>query len=165
MEKEDKSKVRTANVSGTGRTSFQFDISTWAAIDMIAEQAGLTWNEWAAKAIERKPLAKSKASAVRAALSDALMDMQHKVCVADGAAGPQPLGNEHPVVGAGYYRLDDATLAIELDGAQIALRDDSFEGFTFIIGYRDKAFGGNAFVCIENRLRDGLHLFMAKEEE
>lgn len=164
MDTEDKYKVRSASVSGTGRTSFRFDISTWAAIDMVAEQAGMSWVDWAAKVIKGRPHAKSKAAAVRAALADALMQEQYIAMAEERAAG-QMFCNEHPIIGAGYYRLDDETLAIELEGAEITERDDSFEGFTFIAGYRNKSFGGNAFVCIQNRLRDGLHLFIAKEQE
>lgn len=164
MTDEDKYKVRSAAVAGTGRTSFRFDTSTWAAIDLVAEQAGMTWVEWAAKAIAGRPHRKSKASAVRAAVADALMAEQFKVMAEEAPAGPMNLDDDHPIVGAGYYRLDDKTLALELEDAEITLRDDSFESFTLIVGYRSKSFGGNAFVCVENRLRDGLHLFLARED-
>lgn len=163
MDAEDKYKVRSATVTGTGRTSFRFDTSTWAALDMVAEQAGMSWTEWAARAIAARPHAKSKAAAVRAALADALMLEQFNAMAEERAAGPKALADEHPIVGAGYYRLDDKTLALELDDAEVTLRDDSFESFTLIVGYRDKSVGGNAFICAENRLRDGLHLFIVKE--
>ncbi len=163
MNTEDRYKVRSATVSGTGRTSFRFDVSTWAAIDMVAEQAGMSWVNWATKVIEGRPHAKSKAAAVRAALADALMAEQFKAMEGEMAAGPMPLADMHPIIGEGYYRLDDETLALELAEAQVILRDDSFVGFTMIVGYRDKAFGGNPFVCVENRLRNSLHLFIVKE--
>lgn len=163
MTTTDNFKVRSAAVTGTGRTSFKFDASTWAAIDMVAEQAGKTWVEWAADAIQARRHAKSKAAAVRAALADALMMEQFKAMTDERQAGEQPLDIEHPIVGSGYYRLDDKTLALELEGAEVSLRDDAFEGFTLIVGYRDKSYGGNAFICLENRLRGGLHLFIAKD--
>ena len=162
---EDNLRTRTAAVSGTGRTSFRFDAQTWAAIDLVAEQAAMSWVEWAAQAIEDRPHATSKAAAVRAALADALMANQFTSMAGEAAAGQQLLGDDHPIVGAGYYRLDDKTLALELDGAQVVTRDDSFEGFTLLIGHRAKSSGGNAFVCIENRLREGLHLFIVQEDE
>ncbi len=161
-------KVRSAAVSGTGRSSFKFDASTWAAIDLVAEQAGLTWVDWASRAIKARPHAKSMAAAVRAAVADALMAKQFEAMVEENSAGQQYLDDiddhSHPLVGGGYYRLNDETLNIELEGARITTQDDCFEGFTLIVGYRDKSFGGNAFICIKNRLRDGLHLFIAQEE-
>lgn len=165
MTTEEKLKVRSAAVTDTGRTSFRFDVPTWAAIDMIAERASMSWVDWAAKAIKARPLATSKAAAVRAALADALMAEQFKAMADEMLAGPMPLIEEHPILGTGYYRLDDKTLALELEGAEITLRDDSFEGFTLIVGYRDRANGGKGFVCVQNRLREGLHLFIAREEE
>src|SRR5512138_3727701 len=162
MSTEDKYKVRSAAVTGTGRTSFRFDSATWAAIDMVAQQAGMSWIGWAAKAIETRPHATSKAAAVRGALADALMAEQFKAMAEEIVAGPMSLPDAHPIIGTGYYRVDDKTLALELDGAEITLRDNSFEGFTLIVGYRDKAYGGNAFICVENRLRNGLHLFIAE---
>lgn len=157
-----KLRVRTAAVSGTGRTSFRFDDSTWAAIDMVAARANMPWAEWAKRAVESRPNTGSKAAAVRAALADAMMAEQFLANAEERAAG---LTNapQHPIVGGGYYRLDDKTLAVELDGAEFTHRDDSFEGFTFISGYRDKSFGGSPFICVENRLKGGLHLFIVKE--
>ena len=38
--------------------------------------------------------------------------------------------------------------------------DDAFEGFTLLVGTRSEASGGQPFVCLQNRLRGGLHLFI-----
>lgn len=160
MKTEDNYKVRSAAVTNSGRTSFRFDTSTWTAIDMVAEKAGMTWIDWVTRAIASRPHAKSKASAVRAALADALLLEQFNAMAEDKSVGSEILADEHPIVGTGYYRLDDQSLSIELENARITLRDDSFEGFTLIVGYRDITYGGNAFLCVENRLRDGLHLFI-----
>ena len=157
-------KVRSAPVTGTAaRTSFRFDESTWAAIDMVAAKANLSWVDWAARAIEARPNAGSKAGAVRSALADALLEEQYAALVTEGGPGVQSINHIHGIVGEGYYRLNDETLAIEVDGADIAIQDDAFEGFTLIVGYRAKAAGGAPFVCVKNRLRDGLHLFIAQE--
>lgn len=79
--------------------------------------------------------------------------------------GPRVAETYHPVIGNGYHRVDDATLATELDGAVIQLKDDSFEGFTLIVGYRAESAGSQPFIAIENRLRGGLHLIIAPEVE
>lgn len=158
-----KLKTRTAAVSGTGRTSFQFDATTWAAIDLVAEQANMTWVQWAARAIQSRPNTRSKAAAVKAALADALMKNQYEAIIKERGESLGELPENHPIVGKGYYRLDDQMLDTEMKGAEIVRRDNNFTTFTMIVGYRDKARGGNAFVCILNGLRDGLHLFIVKE--
>lgn len=157
-------RTRTATVSGTGRTSFAFDAATWAAIDNVASAAGQSWSEWARRAIEQRP-ATSKAASIRAALADALLAKQAQLLMENMEPGTQVAERYHPVIGNGYHRLDDATLATELDGAVIELKDDSFEGFTLIVGHRAKSVGGEPFIAIENRLRGGLHLFIAPEVE
>lgn len=157
-------KVRSAPVTGTGaRTSFRFDESTWAAIDMVAAKANKSWIEWATRAIAARPNAGSKAGAVRSALADALLEEQYTALVSEEGPGAQQIHHMHAIAGSGYYRLDDETLGIELAGADIACQDESFEGFTFIVGYRAEVAGGSPFVCIRNRLRDGLHLFIVQE--
>lgn len=150
---------RTAAVSGAGRTTFSFDPETWALIDKIAGSQGATWQEWAARAVAERP-GIGKASALRAALAEEVL-----IESAADVAMQADLPESHPIVGTGYYRLDDDTLKIELDGAQITTRDDSFEGFTLLIGTRSKSFGSQPFVCIQNRLKDALHLFIAPEVE
>lgn len=164
VERTDTHKVRTANVSGdVKRTSFRFDVSTWAALDMVAANAGISWVEWVSRAITANPKASSKASAIRSALTDALLSEQFQSMANELGAGERELSQVHPIVGSGYYCLDDVTLAAELDMADITVRNDCFESFTLLIGYRGKTFGGNAFVCIENRLKNGLHFFIAKD--
>ena len=82
------------------------------------------------------------------------------VAAAQAVALPEP----HAIAGAGYQRLDDDLLAVQLDGARITARDDAFEGFTLIVGTRSEVSGGQPFVCVQNRLRGGLHLFIAQGE-
>lgn len=162
-------KTRTAAVSGTGRTTFRLDVATWDAIDKMADEAGMTWVEWVTAAIAKRPH-RSKAAAVRAALADALLNRQLAELL-DGldddndkvVTGEQDVGQDHPIIGNGYHRLDDHSLQIELEGATITTRDGSFEGFELIVGYRDKSYGGEPFVVIKNRLRDALHLFVSPE--
>lgn len=157
-------KTRTATVSGTGRTSFAFDVSTWNAIDSVSARAGLQWSEWAARAIASRPNV-GKASAVRAALADDLLAQQMTLLAEDRSEGPQEVADVHPMIGDGYYRLGDEGLAAELEHARIITRDDAFEGFTLIVGYRAESYGGTPFVAIENRLKGGLHLFMTEHDQ
>lgn len=165
MNDQQHKKTRTATVTeSTARTSFAFDTSTWEAIDAVSAQAGLQWHEWAARAIASRPNV-SKASAIRTALADDLLQQRMAVLTEERLEGPQQVEEAHPMIGSGYYRLTDEGLAAELERARIITRDDSFEGFTLIVGYRDKSYGGNAFVAIENRLKDGLHLFMTEPDE
>lgn len=78
--------------------------------------------------------------------------------------------HRHPIVGTGYYPLNDEALAIELAGATIAHQNDhTFPFGKLIIGYRDKAFFADkqkpdAFLCIKSHT-GGLHLFIVKEEQ
>lgn len=162
-------KTRTAAVSGTGRTTFRLDAATWDAIDKVADDAGLTWAEWASAAIAKRPN-RSKAAAVRAALADSLLNRELSKLLdnLDGdeseiSTGTQDIGVDHPIVGSGYHRLDDQALQLELEGATITARDGSFVGFELFVGYRDKGFGGEPFIAIKNRLRDATHLFISPE--
>jgi len=151
-------------VAATGRTTFRLDEATWAAIDKVADEAGMTWVEWAAKAVALRPH-RSKAGAVRAALADYLLNQQLSALL-DGSEADdmQPdIGEDHPIIGNGYYRLDDTALDLELDGATVVARDGSFESFELIVGYRSKSFGSEPFMAIKNRLRDARHLFIAPQ--
>lgn len=162
-------KTRTAAVSGTGRTTFRLDASTWDAIDRVADQAGQTWIAWATAAVAKRPH-RSKAAALRAALADCLLNAAATKLIDDLTGhdnevtfGECDILDDHPIVGSGYHILDDQAFQTELDSATITARDGSFEGFEFIVGYRGKTFGGEPFIAIKNRLRDAPHLFIAPE--
>lgn len=65
----------------------------------------------------------------------------------------------------GYHQLDDASLAIELEGAN-RLTETSFGTFTLIVGFRDKVFCADRknpqpFICIKSNEAGKLNLFMA----
>lgn len=150
---------RTAAVTDAGRTTFQFEPEVWAAIEKIAGRHGTTWQDWATQVLAQRPNM-GKAAALRAAVAEEVL-----IEAATAATEQETLPEESPIIGSGYYRLDDDMLKAELDGARITSRDDSFEGFTLLIGTRDKSFGGEPFICIQNRLKDALHLFIAPEVE
>jgi hypothetical protein len=74
----------------------------------------------------------------------------------------------HPIIGDGYYPINDEALAVELAGAEIVESNDMFGAFTLIVGYRDPAYSADRrtrepFVCIKNHAPDLPHLFLTKE--
>lgn len=76
----------------------------------------------------------------------------------------------HPIIGSGYYPLDDDQLKIELDDANIIEFNPVFGAFTLIVGYRSVAFSadgktGQPFVCIKNNSPGSPHLFIVEESK
>lgn len=76
----------------------------------------------------------------------------------------------HPIVGNGYYPLDDESLEIELNDADIIELNPMFGAFTLIVGYRSKGFTthgkiGQPFVCIKNNSPGLPHLFIVEESK
>jgi hypothetical protein len=74
----------------------------------------------------------------------------------------------HPILGDGYYPINDEALEIELAGADIVEENDMFETFTLVVGYRDKSYSADKktaqpFVCIKNNTPGAPHLFLAKD--
>jgi predicted DNA-binding ribbon-helix-helix protein len=152
-------KVRTAELSGTGRSSLRLEESTWAAIDSIALRAGVRWQDWAREIIRKKPHF-NKTGVIRAAVAEELMADQF-VAMAQLGFIADSISEPHAVLGAGYYRLDDAQLKVELEGADVTTQDDSFGAFVLYAGTRAPALGGEPFVVIQNQLKGFLHLMIA----
>lgn len=74
----------------------------------------------------------------------------------------------HPMIGNGYYPLNDVALESELADADIIEFNPMFGGFTLILGYRSKSRSYNGktaqpFICIKNNIAGLPHLFMVKE--
>lgn len=151
-------KIRTAKLTGASRTSLKLDESTWAAIDMLAEKRGTDWKNWAKSVLKANPDTPNKAALLRAALVKELMAEQ---ILTFAEAGPVEANIHHEIIGKGYWRLNDEELQNELDGATIVTRDNSFAVFTLLTGYRNKSYGGEPFVIIQNELRGQLHLMIA----
>jgi len=151
-------KTRTADLTGAGRATFRFEDTTWTALDMLAAKRGIRWQDWAREVLATQPDAPNKAALLRAALADELMTEQ---VIALGEAGAVATNTPHEITGNDYWRLNDEQLEQELAGATITTRDNSFVAFTLITGYRSKEYGGEAFVIVQNALRDGLHLMIA----
>lgn len=74
----------------------------------------------------------------------------------------------HPIIGDGYYPINDEELEIELAGAEIIESNAMFGSFTLIVGYRDKVFSADgktaqSFLCIKNHTPGAPHLFTTKD--
>jgi hypothetical protein len=74
----------------------------------------------------------------------------------------------HPIIGDGYYPINDEELEIELEGAEITESNAMFGAFTLIVGYRNKAFSADGktaqpFLCIKNHAAGLPHLFTTKD--
>jgi predicted DNA-binding ribbon-helix-helix protein len=158
-------KVRTTELTGTGRTSLRFEETTWAAIDALAVNRGIRWQDWARDVIAQKPGAPNKSAVIRAALADELLAEQFAALAEESASGTAELNEVHEIVGTGYYRLDDDQLASELASASIITKDDSFGSFVLHIGRRSTSYGGESFVIVENMLKGHLHLMIAPTVE
>lgn len=158
-------KVRTTELTGTGRTSLRFEETTWAAIDALAVNRGIRWQDWARDVIAQKPGAPNKSAVIRAALADELLAEQFTALAENSAPGTAELNEVHEIVGTGYYRLDDDQLASELADASIITKDDSFGSFVLHIGRRPTSYGGESFVIVENMLKGQLHLMIAPTVE
>ncbi|WP_224765896.1 hypothetical protein [Pseudomonas asiatica] len=158
-------KVRTTELTGTGRTSLRFEETTWAAIDALATNKGIRWQDWAREVLALKPGAPNKSAVIRAALADELLAEQFAAMAEESGVGVAELPEPHGVVGQGYYRLDDDQLASELQDATTITKDGSFGSFVLHIGRRSTSFGGEPFVIIENLLKGQLHLMIAPTVE
>lgn len=158
-------KVRTTELTGTGRTSLRFEESTWAAIDALAVNRGIRWQDWARAVIARKPGTPNKSAVIRAALADELLAEQFAALAEESVSGSVELPQTHEIAGTGYYRLDDGQLVSELETATVITKDDSFGSFVLHIGRRSPSYGGEPFVVIENMLKGQLHLMIAPAVE
>ena len=158
-------RVRTTELTGTGRTSLRFEETTWAAIDALAVNRGIRWQDWARDVIAQKPGAPNKSAVIRAALADELLAEQFLALAQDSISGAADLNEMHDIAGTGYFRLDDDQLASELADASIITKDDSFGSFVLHIGRRSTSYGGESFVNVENMLKGQLHLMIAPAVE
>lgn len=158
-------KVRTAELADGRRTSFRFEVTTWAAIDALADDRGIRWQDWARVVLAQKPEAPNKAAVIRSALADELLAEQFAAMAEESAAGMAELSEPHEVCGSGYYRINDSELASELADATTITKDGSFGSFVLHIGRRSTSYGGEPFVIIENLLKGQLHLMIAPTVE
>nr|WP_198982227.1 hypothetical protein [Herbaspirillum sp. ASV7] len=74
----------------------------------------------------------------------------------------------HPIIGDGYFPINDDELEEELAGAKITERTDMFGTFTVIAGYRNKVHSADGktaqpFLCIMNHTPGHPHLFTSRD--
>ncbi len=72
--------------------------------------------------------------------------------------GHVPLFGIHPIVGSEYQRLGTVALNDFMLDAQIMVEDAFFTSFTLVLGTHGP--DESPFVCIRNRVEDGLHLLI-----
>ena len=118
------------------------------------------WVDWAAKVIEGRPHAKSKAAAIRAALTDTLMTDQFLV-MSEERSFDLDIMQDHPLM-RNSAAVSDSQLAEILKSATVQGQSD-FGGFTVLFGH-DEA--GQNCIWIKNGLRDRQHFaFIVPSEE
>jgi predicted DNA-binding ribbon-helix-helix protein len=145
------------------KTSLNLETATWAAIDYIAAQEGITWQRWANNVVGANPDAINASSVIRASVVDYLLTRQLAV---DMEARTQVLDQDHEIIGKEYYRIDDEALQSELDVARVTHRDSAFDGFEIIAGYRGVPGEPAApFLCVRSALRDDMHAFIVQTHE
>jgi hypothetical protein len=69
-----------------------------------------------------------------------------------------PLLDAHPIVGLEYQRLGTIALNDFMLDAEIMAEDNFFTSFTLVLGMHGPE--ETPFVCIKNRVEDGLHLLI-----
>lgn len=144
-------------VPGAKRTSLKFDISTWAAIDLIAERNGIKWQEWARRVVAAHPDTYNKAGVIRSAVADELLA---------GIAAVAPANRDTPQIAhpmlSGFSVVGEAEFLPELRAARIVYSCD-FGGFVFHAGNRAADYGGEPAIFIENKMRGELSVLLTNE--
>ncbi len=68
------------------------------------------------------------------------------------------MGEEHPLIGQTYARLSPGALQKFLQNAQVIHEDTRFISYSLLVGTHGRK--KKPFVCVKNRLEDGLHLLI-----
>lgn len=155
--------TRGITLTNGKKTSFHLEAAAWAVIDYIAASEGRKWQRWANEVLDAKDDVENLSSVIRAAAMDNLLNRQRMI---DTEVGTEVLDEHHEIIGTEYYRIDDEALQSELDAAHVTHRDNAFNGFEVIAGYRGIPGEPAApFLCIRSALRDDLHAFIVHSQE
>jgi predicted DNA-binding ribbon-helix-helix protein len=149
--KQDQKLRALARHDGT-QTSLRLDNTTWTAIDLLARERGIRWQEWATEALEAAPDTINMAGELRQASMTQLLDRL-------GASPEVTISGTHQVLGRRYERLGDQGLADTLKDASIVHQDGAFGAFRLTVGHLDDG-RQTAFICIESRLSGDQHLLI-----
>lgn len=132
----------------SARTSVRLDETTWAAVDLIAEQQGKKWSEWARGVLREHPDAKNATAVLRTAAVNGLMMMT----VLQNRGDDLALMNDN-VLMRDSASLSEKQLNSIMETVTIRGRSDH-GGFEVVFGKDD---AGQDCVWIINNMRDGLH--------
>lgn len=146
-------KTRTLELDGR-RASVRLDPMTWQAIDLIAEEKGVKWAEWALDLIANNPDADNRHAVIRAAVMRELMEHHLFSERADEQYNPASGMLASQFVGT----LDDDQLRDEQTAGTVN------NGCIDLIGFSVQAgadMHGRACIWITNGLRDQRHFVIA----
>lgn len=129
---------------GKERLAFAMDKPTWAAIELVAAQAGVKWTEWARGILDAQPNAASKAALLRAAAFNEL------AMAVQGDAEQAFADVEHPLEMYVFHAQDRQTFLDEKKRQDVQLSTDdlNFGGFRLTFAYHE----GKPALFIENKI-------------
>ena len=115
----------------------------------------------AGKTTPKQSSAENAIHCVRAERQTALLQLlkQHHRHMQEG---PVVVVEDHPIVGRNYQRLNNDALNDFLANARIMDTDARFMSFSLVYGTHGHK--KTPFLCVKNRLEDGLHLLIGGDE-
>jgi predicted DNA-binding ribbon-helix-helix protein len=130
------------------RTGLKVDAATWQAIDYLAGQRGITWQDWCRAAIERSGTDENITGTVRAAVTNDLM----MASVLDGRGESLETIVGHTLM-HDSATLNDGQWGDIMKTATVQGSED-FGGYAVFFGHDES---GQECIWIRNGLRNGLH--------
>ena len=130
------------------RVGLRLDLATWQTIGRLAEEAGMSWQDWCRSIIDATPEGKNITAAVRSAAVDKLLE---ETLLKE--RGPDLSAMHASPLMRDSAALSDAQLDNILSGATVQGETD-FGGFTVMFGHDEH---GQDCVWIRNGLRDHQH--------
>lgn len=141
-------KMRSLDTGRGNRTGIRLDVTTWEAVDWIAEQKGKKWSEWVRDLLQEQPDAINATALIRNAVADALLfEATAK------ERGPDLSAMQNNPLTRDSAALSDEQLDDILKGATVQGQSD-FGGFVVMFGHDEH---GQNCIWVKNGLRVGLH--------
>lgn len=141
-------KMRSLDTGRGNRTGVRLDVTTWEAIDWLAEQQGRKWSDWVRELLQAQPDAINTTALIRNAVADALL---FEALAKE--RGPDLLEMQKNPLMRDSAALSDSQLDDILKGATVQGESD-FGGFVVMFGQDEY---GQDCIWIKNGLRVGLH--------
>jgi len=139
---------RMLPITGGKRTTMKLDAPTWAAVDLLSAQRGLTWQDWCRPIVEGTPPGENITATVRATAMDGLLSATVFARRDEQLTAMQG----HPLM-RDSAMLNDGEFAAIMKSATVQGESD-FTGFTVLFGHDEY---GQDCVWVRNGLRGGLH--------